>query len=240
MREINKELKDEILVDYRAEMAMDGIGDWVGHAMDLMVARWSKKLLSMANKIAKDMAKKSLYTYDKQLKRTLKSHGFAVDLQLTPYMKEVLQGSIAENTALIRSIGNQYLEKVQTHVWEAVLSGLDTHQLSKNLQHDFGVASRRANIIARDQMHKAHSAIEIARREEIGITEAIWRHSGGGKEPRKSHVRANGKRYDIKKGLLIDGEYIQPSQKINCRCTSQAVLPFDKQGVIELKQIKVA
>lgn len=219
---------------------MDGISEWVGHAMDLMVGRWSKKLLDMAKNIANDMAKKTLYSYDKNLKRSLKAHGFTVDLQLTPYMKEVLQVEIAENVALIRSIGNQYLEKVQTHVWDSVLSGMDAHQLSQNLQHDFGVATRRANNIARDQLSKAHSSIERARRLEIGIDEAIWRHSGAGKKPRQSHKKANGHRYSIEKGMCIDGEWIHPGTKINCRCGSQSVLPWDKQGIIELKQIKVA
>lgn len=237
VKEIDRELKDEILQDYKVsqEMAMDSINDWVGHAMDLMVDRWSKKLLTLGDKISKLFATKTLDNYDRALKRNFKAHGFTVDLQLTDYTKESLKGVIAENTALIRSIGNQYLEKVQMHVWESVLSGLDAHQLSENLKHDFGVATRRADLIARDQTAKANSAIEIARRTELGITEAIWVHSGGGKEPRQSHVRASGKRYEITKGLLIDGEYIQPSQKINCRCVSKAVLPF--QNVMQQRNV---
>lgn len=237
VKEIDRDIKENILVDYRVsqEMAMDSINDWIGHAMDLMVEKWSKKLLTLGDKISKLFATKSLDNYDRALKRNLKAHGFTVDLQLTDYTKETLKGAIAENTALIRSIGNQYLEKVQMHVWESVLSGLDAHQLAENLKHDFGVAARRAKIIARDQTAKANSAIEIARRTELGITEAIWVHSGGGKEPRQSHVRASGKRYEIAKGMLIDGEYIQPSQKINCRCVSKAVLPFN--NVMQQKNV---
>lgn len=219
---------------------MDGILDWVGHAMDLLVQRWSDKLLDLGDNMAKAFVGKTNQNYDKQLKHALKSHGFTVDLHMTDYMKDVARDSIAMNTALIRSIGNQYLEKVQLHVWEAVGSGLDASQLSKNLQHDFGVAKRRANNIAKDQIDKVHSAIEHARRQEIGIEESAWAHSGAGKEKRKSHVAANGKRYKTNKGLLIDGEYIFPGQKINCRCGSRAILPWDTQKHIELKILKAA
>lgn len=226
---------------------MDGILDWVGHAMDLLVDRWSNKLLGLGEEISRLFASKSIGNYDRAFKRALKNHGFTVDLQLTDYTKRAAQKAIADNTALIRSIGNQYLEKVQMHVWESVLDGYDTAQLSKNLQpllknlqHDYETARKRANFIARDQTNKVNSAIEHARREELGIEEAIWRHTGSAREPRQSHVKANGKRYKVNKGMLIDGKYIYPGQEINCGCTSMAVLPWEMQGHIEQKQVKAA
>lgn len=238
VKEIDADIRNTILKEYKEkqkarEIATDGIMDWVGHAMDLLVERWSEKLLGLGGEISRLFASKSMKNYDRAFKRALKGHGFTVDLKLTDYTKEAAQASISVNTALIRSIGNQYLEKVQMHVWEAVGAGMDAGQLSKNLQRDFGVAKRRANFIARDQVNKVNSSIEHARRQEIGITEAIWRHTGSAKEPRQSHIRANGKRYDVRKGLLIDGKYIFPGQEINCGCTSMAVLPWESQGHIE-------
>ena len=34
-----------------------------------------------------------------------------------------------------------------------------------------------------------------------------------------------GKEFDIEKGCLIDGEYIQPGEEPNCGCTSEAIIP---------------
>lgn len=225
---------------YRTEKryAMDGILDWVGHAVDIMAQKWSDKLLDLGEKIAKKMFRRSLGNYDREFKRALKRHSFTVNLQMTEYTEKVAKDAIAMNTALIRSIGNQYLEKVQLHVWEAVGAGLDAGLLAKNLKHDFGVADRRAKNIARDQISKVNTAIEHARRQEVGIKEAIWLHSGGGKEPRQSHIKANGKRYDVSKGLKIDGEYLYPGQAINCRCTSRAVLPLFENGSIALENVQ--
>lgn len=240
VKEINRDIRSQLLDLYKTEKryAMDGILDWVGHAVDVMAQKWSDKLLDLGESIAKDMFKKNLSNHGREFKKALRKHGFTVNLQMTDYTRKAARDSIAMNTALIRSIGNQYLEKVQLHVWEAVGSGLDAGTLAKNLKHDFGVASRRANNIARDQISKVNTVIEHARREEIGIEEAIWIHSGGGKEPRQSHIKANGKKYKVSEGLKVDGEYLYPGQAINCRCTSRAVLPLFENGSIALKNVQ--
>lgn len=124
----------------------------------------------------------------------------------------------------IRSIGQQYLNRVEESVWRSVNAGYDMAQLTGELRKDYGISERRAAFIARDQTNKAKAAIEKARRQELGITEAIWIHSHAGKEPRPSHVAANGKRFDVGKGMYLDGEWVQPGEEINCRCTSRSVI----------------
>ena len=88
-------------------------------------------------------------------------------------------------------------------------------------------AKHRAKLIARDQSNKIHATTTRARQLELGITEAIWMHSHGGKEPRPDHVAANGRKYNVAEGCLISGEYILPGTMINCRCTCRSVFPFE-------------
>jgi uncharacterized protein with gpF-like domain len=61
----------------------------------------------------------------------------------------------------------------------------------------------------------------------LGITEAVWLHSGGGKVPRPTHVRNNGRRYSVAEGWLdpAEGRRVFPGELINCRCVSRAVMP---------------
>ena len=40
------------------------------------------------------------------------------------------------------------------------------------------------------------AAMNRARQDELGIEKARWRHSGGGKHPRPTHVANDGKTYD--------------------------------------------
>jgi hypothetical protein len=63
---------------------------------------------------------------------------------------------------------------------------------------------------------------------ELGLDEAIWVHSGGGKHPRKSHQKAGREktRFPIAEGWFDPevGRKIIPGELINCRCVSKAVI----------------
>jgi uncharacterized protein with gpF-like domain len=110
------------------------------------------------------------------------------------------------------------------------MKGGDLATLSKTIQEKYGIAYRRAALIARDQNNKAKAVYENVRRQELGIEEATWMHSSAGKEPRPTHVAMNEKRYKLGQGMWDsgEGEYVWPGQLINCRCTSRAVIPgFD-------------
>ena len=154
----------------------------------------------------------------------MREAGFTVRFRATAQQQTALQAVLGSNVSLIRSIGQQYLNRVEESVWRSVNAGYNMAQLTRELRKDYGISERRAAFIARDQTNKAKAAIEKARRQELGITEAIWMHSHAGKEPRPSHVAANGKRFDVSKGMYLDGKWVQPGEEINCRCTSRSVI----------------
>jgi uncharacterized protein with gpF-like domain len=160
------------------------------------------------------------------MQASLKNAGFAVPFKQTDAMRHGYAAVVAENVSLIKSIPTQYLGDVQKQVWKSVQSGHDLATLTKGLQDKYKITFDRAKLIARDQNAKAHAVIEAARRQELGITQAIWVHSGGGKEPRPSHVEAGAKGlvFDLSKGAYLDGEWVLPGQAINCRCTSKAIV----------------
>ena len=225
--EMQAEVKADIMANYKAQsnaVAMDGFSDWLGHSMDYLLGKWTNKLNSLSDQIADLFVTKTVHNYDNQLKKHLRKAGFTVRLQMSPYTEEMLKAAMGENVGLIKSIGVQYLGKVEQSVWASVKGGFDLGTLSKELQHSYGVTKNRADLIARDQGAKANAVIEQARRKELGITKAIWKHSHAGKVPRASHQKADGEIFDIDKGLKLDGEWLLPAQAINCRCYSLAVI----------------
>lgn len=227
INEMRAEVNKTIMANYKQQsslVAMDGVSDWLGHAMDYLMDRWNNRLNSLSDRIAELFVTKSVHNYDKQFKRHLRKAGFTVKLQLTPFAEEALQASIGENVGLIKSIGVQYLGRVEQAVWASVKGGFDLKTLADELQHAHHITRNRAELIARDQGAKANAVIEMARRKELGISKAVWLHSHAGKRPRPSHLRANGKIFDIDKGLYLDGEWVLPSTAINCRCNSMAII----------------
>lgn len=188
--------------------------------------RWNAKFSDMADDIAKRFAAGAIKATDSSFQNALKDAGWAVDFKMTRTMQDVARAAVVENVALIKSIPQQYFLEVEGIVMRGYSRGRDLQEITAELQSRYGITKRRAVLIARDQSNKLNAATVRARRMELGIKKGRWRHSHGGKEPRKSHVAADMKEFDIEKGCLIDGKYIQPGEEINCRCTSESVLPF--------------
>lgn len=227
INEIQAEVKADIMANYKAQsnqVAMDGFSDWLGHSIDYLMSKWTNKLNNLSETVAELFVTKSVHNYDKQLKKHLRKAGFTVRLQMSPYTEEMLKAAMGENVGLIKSIGTQYLGKVEQSVWASVKGGFDLSTLAKELSHSYNITENRAALIARDQGAKANAVIEMARRKELGITKAVWLHSGGGKEPRQSHVKANGKEFEVDKGLYLDGRFTMPAELVNCRCVSRSVI----------------
>lgn len=193
-------------------------------AIDQLMITWIQRLSELGEQMAKEFVGSTLSAYDGNLKRQLRRAGFTVKLQLTDTTKEALKVATGMNVGLIRSIPTQYLADVSKYVYEATSGGFDLATLTDNLDHAYHIGRNRAKLIARDQARKAMGVIEQARRQELGIKKAIWYHSGAAKEPRQSHIKANGKEFDVDKGCYIDGEWILPGQKINCGCVSRSVI----------------
>ena len=188
---------------------------------------WVKRFDKLALELGQKFARRSFAITQTQLRAALKDAGFTVKFSPTPASAAAYQAVVAEQVNLISSIPEQYLKDVESKVWGSVMRGGDMHALSVDLRKSYGITRDRAALIARDQNAKAKAVIERTRRQELGITHAIWQHSAGGKVPRATHVAMSGKAYPLSQGMYDSAEkkYVLPGELINCRCTSRAVIP---------------
>lgn len=224
---MSKSVSYWMLAAYRQSgMAGDALGpDEMAAELNKLGKQWSKIFDKIAATLAKQFIWRTMRHTDQQLKSRLQAEGFKVRFAPSREMKEALSASIQEQVGLIRSIPRDYLAEVQGLVMRSAVRGRDVGALADELKKRHSITHRRANLIARDQNNKATATMTQVRQAQMGIKDGIWRHSHAGKTPRPSHVKANGKRFNIKKGMLIDGEYILPGEKINCRCTWQPIIP---------------
>lgn len=229
-----KEMADSVLYwvksAYRRDppkMAQDELAaDTLRRVMRELSVRWQEKFDELAPSLAEYFSLHVQERSDAALRKMLHDAGFTVRFKMTPAQRDILKSTINQNVSLIKSIPSEYLTQVEGSVMRSVQAGRDLGALAKELQSHYGVTKRRAALIARDQNNKATSAMQRGRQTELGITEAVWLHSHGGKEPRPTHVAMNGKRYDIAKGMWDPAvqEYIWPGQLINCRCVAKPVI----------------
>jgi SPP1 gp7 family putative phage head morphogenesis protein len=210
-------------------MAFDDIlpANALKKAIALLKKRWLRNFDRAAPKLAKYFATAVQNRSDKALAKILRDGGFSVKFQMSQAMKDVVQATTTENVGLIKSIASQHLNEVEGLVMRSVSRGRDLGYLSKELEKRYGVTKRRAALISKDQNNKATANMHRVRQVELGITQAKWRHSGGGKVPRPTHVANNGKLYDVEKGWWDPAvkQFIHPGELINCRCVSISVIP---------------
>ena len=222
--------EDEVTRTYRRHypvLAQDAApADVLQDEVKKLRKKWTSRFDDLAAKLAAYFAEDVADRSDVRLRHLLKEGGIAVDFRMTPGMRDVLKATVHENVALIKNLPQQYLNQVEGAVMRSVQMGRDMGPLAKFLVEQRGMTKRRAALIARDQNNKATSMFTRVRQIEIGVTEAIWRHSHAGEVPRPSHVKMDGKRYNVAKGMYDpdEGEWIFPSQLINCRCFSSPVI----------------
>ncbi|MCX5614430.1 phage minor head protein [Bombella saccharophila] len=187
--------------------------------------KWSKLFNEQAEALAETFIKRGQNDAEGDLRRRLNRAGFGITFKPDADLKRKLSIATEQNVALIKSIGEQYQDRVQAVVTNTVTSGSNLGKLTTQLEASFGISTRRAAMIARDQSHKINQSVERERATGIGLKEAYWRHVGGGRHPREDHVKADGRRYFVAEGCKISGEYIQPGELINCHCRAEYIIP---------------
>lgn len=155
---------------------------------------------------------------------------YGVDVfQTEPWLADVLRQFEAENIRLIRSIPQQALDRLQGKVIQAVRVGTPTALVKTMIRDEYAVTTRRAELIARDQVGKLNGQLTGARQQSIGVTSYKWRGSLDERE-RDEHVAREGKVIPWNEPPS-DGH---PGEPIQCRCWAEPVLPLlqDIQGLV--------
>ena len=136
-------------------------------------------------------------------------------------LQEAVDEAVAANIALINSIPQQYLDKVEQAVMASLQAGTLNATLADDLLKIEGVTKSRAKLIARDQLGKINSRLSQIRQQSLGITHYFWSTSLD-ERVRDRHRRWDGDRiaWDTP---TIDGH---PGHAIQCRCTAIPDLDF--------------
>jgi uncharacterized protein with gpF-like domain len=151
-------------------------------------------------------------------------------------MNKRVKSDLRRNIELFPDLERRHFEPI----YQAVLRGpRNLHFLSAELMKIDGMTRERAVEIARSLSNKTTAMINRDRQASLGITHAIWMYPNAPcmREPFSSsptaadirqdtaHRSANGKRYEISKGLFVDGKWTWPGVEEGCKCVARAILP---------------
>lgn len=207
------------------EYVADSWTDVIAAALRRLLTRWTSPFAQQqAEQIAADFVRTAA---DDTMRR---QSSFGIDLyggdrQLQDY----LQAAAFQNAQLIKSIPAQYLEQVQNIVMGNMRQGMRPSYIEQALVKQFGITTRRAKLIARDQTAKIQGEMNRIRQVNSGITYFKWTTSQD-ERVRHSHVAVAKRDVGYGEGVfrwddlpVVDGVPSYPGSAVNCRCIARAV-----------------
>lgn len=191
--------------------------------------KWARYFKKRAKELATDLVQAAYVANKTAWQQRVKKEGFDIPMQLTAAQRTILDVKVVDNVSLIRSIPEQYFQRIEGDVSRGFLAGRDLDSISKDLRKTGHVTRERAALIARDQSNKLTAQMNGARQGELGIRYAYWKHSTVDKDPRVNHLRASREKwiYDTAVGINFGDQFgvVLPGVAINCRCGSRSIIP---------------
>lgn len=201
---------------------------------------WVSKFDRMSDEVARKFADRSRQHVDYNNAQIFKKVGFTLAFQTTPPMREAYQQVIGWNVGLIRNLPRRYVAGIQDAVWSSVMKGADLDELNRTLREQYHMSLRRAALISKDQNSKARAVMNQARHAELGIEFGVWQHSHAVRHPRPSHLAFDGKVFNLKKGVVLDGERVWPGTAINCQCGYRPIIAgFNDEEIAQARRAAV-
>lgn len=227
VREIKRDIDSRILPAIRSvehQYIADGWPDVIAGIMDVVRGRWeSSQFNAIADRIARSFVMAANRTNQARNERDIGINAIVGNQQL----QDALDAATYENVQLIKSIPQQYLDRVGSIVNTNMRAGNRPSAIAKLLQDQFGVTERRAKFIARDQTAKINADLNQARQTAAGFEYFEWDDSDD-ERVRKRHdeiankVTAYGRgvyRWD-NPPLSDSGVPIIPGSDYACRCVA--------------------
>lgn len=136
-------------------------------------------------------------------------------------LREYVTGKIIENTNLIKTMRQRYIDQTKADIYRSINSGGGVSDLAHSIVARTGMTLRHADLIATDQTGKILAQIDKYRNMQTGSTRYIWR-SMEDRRVRPKHRELDGKefKYDDPTGG-DDGQL--PGEPIRCRCYADPV-----------------
>ena len=177
--------------------------------------------------LPKKIGKKGVAEGQKIFQRQISA---GIRLQIVPptaIAAPILDGFVASNADLVKSLTGTALDRMKTIVSEGVRRGTRVGEISQALQEELGVSTRRASLIARDQTLKLFGEIAETQQRAAGIDEYTWSTSDD-ERVRDAHEELDGTLQKWSDPPVVDprtGRRGHPGSDYQCRCVAIPVMP---------------
>lgn len=209
-------------------------------ALAALAAKQSMGMGSNAKQVSRWYCRQLLRNISADQKRALKKAGISTAWLKQKWTVQIVRGQyvapsvaakipeqVEANAALITKLCERSAQKVQNAIAEGISKGYNLSRLTEKINSLENMDEARAARVALDQSCKLNQFIQVENSKALGVKEGIWVHVPGQYESRASHMKMNGKKFDLEKGMFDPEveDYIQPGELPYCRCCFKAILP---------------
>ena len=209
-------------------------------ALAALAAKQSMGMGSNAKQVSRWYCRQLLRNISADQKRALKKAGISTAWLKQKWTVQIVRGQyvapsvaakipeqVEANAALITKLCERSAQKVQNAIAEGISKGYNLSRLTEKINSLENMDEARAARVALDQSCKLNQFIQVENSKALGVKEGIWVHVPGQYESRASHMKMNGKKFDLEKGMYDPDveDYIQPGELPYCRCCFKAILP---------------
>lgn len=195
----------------------DGLADDLA-AMLLRIALAIGGRLIDAERLIRVRAQATADFTGKDWRRSVRE-AYGVDITRSePQLPDLLRGFERENIALIRSIPEQYTNRLRGEFTKAVLEGRSLRDMAEVVRATTGANRKRSELIARDQIGRLNGQLQRMRQEQLGVRSYLWKSVRDGRERPSHRARHN-------KEFRWSDPGPKPGSEIRCRCSPAAILP---------------
>jgi uncharacterized protein with gpF-like domain len=156
---------------------------------------------------------------------------------------EVVRADLKKNIQEIKEFDGSHFDRIYDAALRSISAGRELATLFNaivqlNLPD---MTKQRAGEISRSLNNKATALMNRDQQVSLGTKYAAWVYSGAPCQvnPKKpsardigqdaAHKAADGKRYEVAKGMLLKGRWTMPGQNEGCKCISRLIIPgFDE------------
>jgi hypothetical protein len=150
-----------------------------------------------------------------------------------------VKADLRRNVESLAGVEKKHVKQIYELALRSIVGRRDFHSFCTEMidMHIPGMTRSKAAEIGTSLANKAGAVIDRERQASLGITHAKWLYSNSAcvRDPRHpsaaevqrdaAHRAASGKRYEVSKGLFVDGKWTWPGVEEGCKCVVRAVLP---------------
>lgn len=152
---------------------------------------------------------------------------------------EAVKADVRSTILTFPEIDQRHFEQLYDAAIRSISAGRDLHVLFDVIiqMNIAGMTEARAADIALLLNNRATSLMQREQQAALGITHAIWLYSGALCKvyPKKTtdhdirqdaaHKAADGKEFEVAKGMLLNGKWTWPGAEPGCKCASRPKIP---------------